>query len=412
VTTSSRFTHEGLTLDRSGAWRLAAAVGLGLTVGWSIGDIGAVADRLSDAYGVRLALIGLLTTVLFLVQTATLIPAGRLIDRVGARTVGLGAVAVIALGNAIALGAKSFWLAFAARALMGFGTGSGFICGTDFARVETGRPGESPAEPSGGGARRRPDTALRQGIYGGSSVGGAGLAIAIVPQLAGWRAPYWSSLLVCGVVLCVVFAAPRPELVRHPVRLAVVGDRRLYPLAVLHGCSFGLSIVAGAWITSLLARHGMGHRSAAVVGALVLLLGGITRPLGGTLGRRALGTAWASLAAGAVGCALLAAPVPAAVLGVGAVIAGLAAGLPFAPAIGTAQRLRADAPAAAVGVVNGFANLVILVATPLIGLTFSLPGDGRIGFAVLAALWASGLLALRLSRTRPGARHGDVSGSA
>src|SRR5207253_4537800 len=140
----------------------------------------------------------------------------------------------------------------------------GFISGTDFAR--------------GGHA-------VRQGIYGGSSVGGAGLAIAIVPQLGGWRAPYWSSLVVCGAVLCVLAAAPRPELVRHPARLAVLGDRRLYPLAVLHSCSFGLSIVAGAWITALLTRHGMGHRSAAVVGALVLLLGAITRPLGGALGR-------------------------------------------------------------------------------------------------------------------------------
>src|SRR5438093_89935 len=111
--------------------RLAAAVALGLAVGWSIGDVGSVADRLSGAYDVRLALIGLLTTVLFFVQTATLIPAGRLIDRIGARTVGLGAVSVIALGNAVALGAKSFWLALAARALMGLGTGSGFISGTD-----------------------------------------------------------------------------------------------------------------------------------------------------------------------------------------------------------------------------------------------------------------------------------------
>jgi hypothetical protein len=370
-----RVAHGGLTAPGMSARRLAAAVGIGLAVGWSIGDVGAVADRLSAAYGVRLGLIGLLTTSLFLVQTATLIPAGRLIDRVGARTVGLGAVVAIAAGNALALGAKSFWLAFAARALMGLGTGSGFICGTDFAR---GDP-------------------LRQGIYGGSSVGGAGLAIAIVPQLAGWRAPYWSSLVVCGAVVAIVLAAPRPELVRHPVRLAVVGDRRLRPLAVLHTCSFGLSIVAGAWITSLLTRHGMGHRSAAVVGALVLLLGGLTRPLGGALGLRALGAAWASLAVGAAGCALLAAPVPAAALAVGAVVAGLAAGMPFAPAIGTAQRLRADAPAAAVGVVNGFANLVILVLTPLIGLTFSLPGDGRIGFGVLAVLWASGLLALRLA---------------
>jgi predicted MFS family arabinose efflux permease len=387
VTTSQRFAHGGLTGRAAAARRLVAAVSLGLAVGWSIGDIGAVADRLSDAYGVRLGLIGLLTTSLFLVQTVTQVPAGRLIDRLGARTVGIGAVAVIAAGNAIALGGRSFGLALAARALMGLGTGSGFISGTDFARGD----------------------ALRQGIYGGSSVGGAGLAIAIVPQLAGWRAPYWSSLVVCGLVLLALVAAPRPELVRHPARLAVLGDRRLYPLAVLHGCSFGLSIVAGAWITALLTRHGMGHRSAAVVGALVLLLGGVTRPLGGALGRRAWPAAWGSLAAGAVGCALLAAPVSAAVLGVGAVVVGLAAGLPFAPAIGTAQRLRPDAPAAAVGVVNGFANLTILVATPLIGLTFALPGDGRVGFAVLGALWAAGLVALRLVRTGPGARHRDVA---
>src|SRR5207253_5757401 len=121
--------------------------------------------------------------------------------------------------------------AFAARALTGLGTGAGFICGTDFARMETGWPGQSPAQPSrrGGRLRRRPDSAVRQGIFGGSSVGGAGLAIAVVPQLAGWRAPYWSLLLVCTAVTLVLAAAPRPDLVRHPVRLAVLGDRGLYP---------------------------------------------------------------------------------------------------------------------------------------------------------------------------------------
>src|SRR5205814_5025592 len=152
------------------------------------------------------------------------------------------------------------------------GTGSAFICGTDFAR----------------------GTPLRQGIYGGSSVGGVGIAIAVVPQLAGWRAPYWSSLAVCAAVALVVASAPRPELVRHPARLAVVGDRRLYPSAVLHTCSFGLSVVAGAWITALLHRHGFGHRSAAIVGGLLLLLGGLTRPLGGALGAPAVSVAWAS----------------------------------------------------------------------------------------------------------------------
>src|SRR5207253_7329090 len=135
------------------ARRLAAAVGLGLAVGWPIGNVGAVADRLAGAYDVRLALIGVLTTVLFLVQTATQVPAGRAIDRLGAPTVGLAALAVIALGDVICLAGKIFWLAALGRAVTGLGTGSAFICGTDFAR----------------------GTPLRQGIYGGSSVGGVGI---------------------------------------------------------------------------------------------------------------------------------------------------------------------------------------------------------------------------------------------
>src|SRR5207245_290662 len=220
-------------------------------------------DRLAHAYDVRLALIGLLTTVVFATQTATQIPAGRAIDRFGARAVGAAAVGAIAVGDAVALAEKSFWLAVAGRALTGLGTGSAFICGTDLARAAGGRP-------------------LAQGVYGGSSVGGVGIAIAVVPQLAGWRAPYWGSPAVCALVV---------------------------------------------------------------------------------LGRGAWPAAWLSLAAGAAGCALLASPAPPAALALGAVVVGLAAGLPFAPAINRAQTLRRDAPAAAVGVVNGFANLVILVTT-------------------------------------------------
>src|SRR5207249_2712219 len=88
----------GFAEEAVGARRRSAALGLGLAVGWSIGDVGAVADRLSHAYGVRLGLIGLLTTSLFLVQTVTQIPAGRAIDRLGARTVGIAALGLIALG--------------------------------------------------------------------------------------------------------------------------------------------------------------------------------------------------------------------------------------------------------------------------------------------------------------------------
>ena len=87
----------------------------------------------------------------------------------------------------------------------------------------------------------------------------------------------------------------------------------------------------------------------------------------------------------------LALPLPyVAILAVAALL-GLAAGLPFAMAFTGAARARPDAPGGAVGFVNGCASLVIVAGTPLIGLTFSLPGDGRIGFVgagILAALAA------------------------
>src|SRR5205085_2184161 len=77
-----------------------------------------------------------------------------------------------------------------------------------------------------------------------------------------------------------------------------------------------------------------------------------------------------------------------------AALVGLASGIAFAPAFTGAALLRPDAPAAAVGLVNGASALVIVAGTPLLGLSFSLPGGGRAGFLVVAALWAITLVAL------------------
>jgi hypothetical protein len=63
-----------------------------------------------------------------------------------------------------------------------------------------------------------------------------------------------------------------------------------------------------------------------------------------------------------------------------------------------AQRLRPDAPAAAVGAVNAVAVLTILVGTPLAGLAFDLPGDGRLAFATIAALIVLALVPLARAR--------------
>jgi hypothetical protein len=48
--------------------------------------------------------------------------------------------------------------------------------------------------------------------------------------------------------------------------------------------------------------------------------------------------------------------------------------------------------------VNGSASAVILIGTPLLGLSFGLPGDGRAGFCVVAALWLAALVMLPTAR--------------
>jgi MFS family permease len=92
---------------------------------------------------------------------------------------------------------------------------------------------------------------------------------------------------------------------------------------------------------------------------------------------------------------MLALPLPLPALVVAAALVGLAAGTPFAMAFTGAARARPEAPGAAVGFVNMWASFAIVAGTPLVGATFSLPGDGRIGFVVL------GILAVLLALATP-----------
>jgi MFS family permease len=363
---------------------IAGSCGLAVSAGWNITNVGAVADSEAAAYGVALAVVGLFTTTLFVGHLVSQVPSGRAVDALGARRVGLAALVEIAACNTVLLAAPSPALALGIRGLMGLGTGAVFVAGSDYARTSR--------------------TPLAQGIFGGASIAGSGLAVALMPALEhwlGWRAPYWTALVLAAVAVPILFAAPsdsdRPPREAHPEH--ILSDRRLYRLGAVHGATFGLSVIAGNWIVTLLTRtSGLSDRAAGLVGTFVLLGGLVTRPLGGVVMLRRPGIArtmvLASIGAGAVGTALLAvlASPSAGVALLAALVAGAAAGMPFVPVFTAAQRLRPDAPGAAVGLVNAAAVLVILVGTPLVGLSFSLPGDGRIGFAVLAALWASALL--------------------
>lgn len=368
---------------------------LGLAIGWNVSDVGAIADTVVDDYGVSLTTVGLFTTALFLVHAALQIPAGKAVDRHGARRIGLVALAVLAAANGVALVSPSSELLFVARAAMGVGTALGFVAGSDYVRAQGG-------------------TAFAQGLYGGIALGAGGFALAVVPQLVGplgFRAPFASALALAVLAALVLAAAPRDR-ARHLERAArpVLGDApgllrdaRLYRLCVLYMASFGFSVVLGNWVVPLLTRAAdYSEGLAGAVGSLILAAGVVSRPLGGWVARahpaRIKAALSASFAASAAGTLILAAAGPPALSALGALLLGLAAGIPFAASFGAAARVRPDAPAAAIAMVNMAANLLIVVATPLVGLSFVLPGDGRIGFVVTATLWLAAILVVPTAR--------------
>jgi len=104
------------------------------------------------------------------------------------------------------------------------------------------------------------------------------------------------------------------------------------------------------------------------------------------------------MVAGAGGTLLLLLDVPLWIRIAGAAVLGLAAGIPFAAAFSGAQAIRPDGPGAAIGFINSCATLLIALGTPFVGITFSMPGHGRAGFAAIAGLWALAALAVRPSK--------------
>lgn len=316
-------------------------------------------------------------------QLAVQLPAGRGADRLGAQWIALGAIAAGVAGNLILLVDAGVGLALVGRAVVGLGAGAAFVGGLDLVRAGGGGP-------------------ALQGLFGGATMAGGGLALMIVPPLVeatSWRAPYWSgALLALVAAVPVLLAYGLPRVGR--VGAWVLRDAALLPLGAIHAATFGLAVIAGNWVVPLLERQDASTTVAGLVGSLILLTSVVTRPLGGVAANRASNRALCAgaLVAVAAGSLLLALSASLPVSVAGAFVFGLAAGLPFAAVFAAAQRVRPDAPAGAIALANSCAVLTIVVGTPLAGLAFELPSDGRVAFAGIAALALLALVPLRSAR--------------
>jgi nitrate/nitrite transporter NarK len=163
---------------------------------------------------------------------------------------------------------------------------------------------------------------------------------------------------------------------------------QLWLLGLLQMATFAISVVVGSWVVVVLTKvMKVPPTRAGMIGSLVLLLGIVSRPLGGLL-RQHMGIRTlciGSLLMEVVGCALFlpsTVTLPMALTAV--VLIGMGFGLPYAAMFSRAGALFPSRAAAAMGLVNMLGILMIIVGAPLVGHLADLTGSFKTSFEVLA----------------------------
>jgi MFS transporter, NNP family, nitrate/nitrite transporter len=336
-----------------------------------------LAAALMRQFGFNNALAGFLTTGVFLTHAGMQIPGGYLVDRFGSRRMLLIALLWVATGNFLMAAAGAYWQLLFCKIFTGMGTGICFVGGARY--IHEGCRG--------------PRLNVAQGFFGGSIQLGAGFVIFAVPQiyrLAGWRATF----LVCaGMVLvaAVIWMAKAPLVEFPPSPPGKFHEMLLAPqlwlLGLFQMTTFGISVVVGSWVVVALPKTmNIPTTRAGLIGSLVLVLGIVSRPLGGWL-RRHMGIrplfGW-SLLMVAIGCFLFVpSSISLAVALTGVILIGIGFGIPYAAMFTRAGALFPGRAAAAMGFVNMLGIIMILGGAPLVGHLADLTGSFKTSFIVL-----------------------------
>lgn len=357
--TTSAAPATAASRDATLALILACAAGFAFSANYT--NHAPLVPMLQAQFTFSRTLAGLLTSGIFLTHALMQVPGGHLADRFGGKRVVLVALAVVALGNAGLALSTSYAELLAWKIIVGFGTGTSFVATARYLTAQT-----PPAR-----------LARAQGLYGASILAGSGFIIFAIPRIAaqvGWSGAFWSTVSVAALAFVAWLAfAPAGRPVAHPPShlMEMLTHGQLWLLGLVQMASFGLVIVVGAWVTILLTTNlGLAPKSAGALGALVLLLGIVSRPLGGhlmgRLGVRSLLTL--SMALNAVACFAMATAPQSFAIAIGAIVLlGVGCGLPYAALFTRAAALFPGRAGAAMGLVNMLGIVMILVGAPLVG---------------------------------------------
>jgi MFS family permease len=336
-----------------------------------------LAPALMREFGFNQALAGFLTTGIFATHAGMQIPGGHLVDRLGSKRVLLFALAWVAVGNIGMAFAGAYWQLLLCKIFTGMGTGVCFVGGARYVHNAAAGPGLHTA----------------QGFFGGSIQLGAGFVILAVPRLyllAGWRATF---LVSAGMALtaAIIWLTAAPTVAATSSAPGRFSEMLLAPqlwlLGLMQMATFSISLVVGSWVVVMLTKvlHVPATR-AGLIGSLVLLLGIVSRPLGGAL-RRHMGIRplfVGSLMMIALGCFVFVFPSISfgpALLAV--ILIGIGCGLPYAGMFSRAGALFPGRTGAAMGLVNMVGIVMILAGAPLVGHLADLTGTFRASFVAL-----------------------------
>lgn len=346
---------------------------------------------LRGEFGFDNASAGLLTTGIFLTHALMQIPGGRLADRFGPVRVLTFALAWVAVANLAIAFAGSYWLLLFWKAFAGVGTGACFTAGARY--IVSSFEGR--------------DLHVAQGFFGGSVVLGSGFVLFAIPQLLGafgWRGGFAGSAIVAAIVWVgwILSAPPAVSRAHSSGSLSeMMRSRQLWLLGFIQMASFGLVIVVGTWITTLLkTAFQLPLKQAGLMGSTVLLLGIVSRPLGGWLLHRVRirTLVQCALTANAAACCALAWGQWMELTLAAIIVLGVGCGLPYAGLFNRAAALFPGRAGAAMGLVNMVGILMILAGAPAVGYLADWTGQFRSSFLVLGGFSvAAGLAATAIS---------------
>lgn len=354
---------------------------------------GPLVPTLVKSLNITYAMAGLFTTAIFLAHGALQIPGGALSDKFGAKNICSIGMLIIAVGNIFIGFSNSYYQILVWKFIVGIGTGSAIVGGLRY--VPTFFAGK--------------EIQRAQGLYGGSILLGAGFVIYGIPQLlkaVGWHGVFFitGGLAAIFFVLWVLFA-PKTPITGTVAKIdwgKIIGSRNIWILSLAQLASFGTIISAGVWVNTLLIKSlHLVPITAGMIGSIVLLLGILSRPLGGYILDHGFLTSKKLLIYSCIGLGLgyiligLSSWVPMAIFSI--TFTGIMAGLPFAGIFNGAKDSCPANPGLAMGFVNTWGSFGVMALPPIIGRLVDLSGTFMAGFfvmgviAVLAGICTKGL---------------------